>query len=39
MHITARLEQDTVRQLLDELLPVTIVLDDDWEYRGSGDQY
>ncbi len=33
MKITARLEEDTVRQLLGELLPVTIVLDDDGEDR------
>jgi hypothetical protein len=29
MHITARLEETTVRTLLGELLPVTIVLDED----------
>ena len=33
MHITARLDEDTVRQLLGELLPVTVVLDDDGEDR------
>src|SRR5215212_2530230 len=33
MQITARLEEDTVGQLLGELLPVTIVLDEDGEDR------
>jgi hypothetical protein len=36
MHITARLDEATLRSLLNELLPVTILLDDD--ARADGDR-
>jgi hypothetical protein len=35
MQIVARLDEPTLRQLLDELLPVTILLDDDDGDKGS----
>jgi hypothetical protein len=37
MHITARLDEATLRALLDELLPVTILLDDEARADGDGD--
>jgi hypothetical protein len=37
MHIQARLDESTLRQLLDELLPVTILLDEDKAGSPGGD--
>jgi hypothetical protein len=37
MHIIARLEEATLRELLDQLLPITIFLDDEGKGDGKGD--